>query len=298
MIGGILMGKVIDETGNRYGILTVIRRVENDKNGKARWLCKCDCGNEIEVVGSMLRKGNTKSCGCRILSKEKEELGKRYGHLVVEAFYGKTEAKKNLWLCRCDCGNTTIAPTGRLRRGDVTTCGCRIGRKDQATNEIGHKYGRLTVIERAKKPEGNNSTDAFWLCQCSCGNQVVVSGSRLRSGNTKSCGCLRSKGEENLALYFKENKIKYVQQKTFPDLVYIDKLKYDFAVLNEDNSIKYLVEFDGPQHTEGNCWYTEAAHIRDLIKEQYAKDHNYPLYRIPYKYRDKIHEWFEMRDML
>lgn len=31
----------------------------------------------------------------------------------------------------------------------------------------------------------------MWLCQCDCGNEVTVSGNRLRSGNTKSCGCLR-----------------------------------------------------------------------------------------------------------
>ena len=124
------MGKVIDETGNKYGILTVLKRVPNDKHGKAKWLCRCECGKEIEVLGSSLRKGNTKSCGCRVLAKEQEEIGKKYGHLTVESFYGKTEAKKNLWLCKCDCGNTTIVPTGHLRSGSVNSCGCKIGKKD------------------------------------------------------------------------------------------------------------------------------------------------------------------------
>lgn len=58
------MGKVIDETGKRYGKLTVIKRVENSKDRKARWLCKCDCGNLTVTTGKFLRNGSCKSCGC------------------------------------------------------------------------------------------------------------------------------------------------------------------------------------------------------------------------------------------
>lgn len=35
--------KVVDITGNKYGKLTVIKRVDNDQKGKVRWLCKCEC---------------------------------------------------------------------------------------------------------------------------------------------------------------------------------------------------------------------------------------------------------------
>ena len=53
----------------------------------------------------------------------------------------------------------------------------------------GETFTRLTVIKRAESaPNGN----ARWLCQCSCGNQVVVDSYRLRKGITKSCGCLRA----------------------------------------------------------------------------------------------------------
>lgn len=58
----------------------------------------------------------------------------------------------------------------------------------QTKDEIGNIYGYLTVIERAP-----NSKDgrAMWKCKCKCGNEVIVSGKHLRSGNTKSCGCLK-----------------------------------------------------------------------------------------------------------
>ena len=34
------------------------------KDRSIKWLCKCDCGNEVAVSGSNLRTGHTQSCGC------------------------------------------------------------------------------------------------------------------------------------------------------------------------------------------------------------------------------------------
>ena len=47
-------------------------------------------------------------------------------------------------------------------------------------------FGKLIVIERAS----NGNSRPHWLCQCECGNNIIVKGDSLRSGNTKSCGCL------------------------------------------------------------------------------------------------------------
>lgn len=55
-----------DETGNRYGRLTVLRRYDHTTPSGvgAYWICRCDCGQEIAVLGAKLRNGNTRSCGC------------------------------------------------------------------------------------------------------------------------------------------------------------------------------------------------------------------------------------------
>lgn len=70
--------KCIDLTGNKYGRLTVIERSESyiSKSGipKVKWLCKCDCGNTVNVLGVDLRRGNTKSCGCLNLEKSIEKI--------------------------------------------------------------------------------------------------------------------------------------------------------------------------------------------------------------------------------
>lgn len=55
--------KLVDLVGQRFGRLTVIKRIEN-KNGHPCWLCLCDCGNGKYVSGDNLRNSSTKSCGC------------------------------------------------------------------------------------------------------------------------------------------------------------------------------------------------------------------------------------------
>ncbi len=57
------MPNAIDITGDRYGKLQVMRQAPN-KNGKRRWVCRCDCGQLTEVAQTNLRTGNVKSCGC------------------------------------------------------------------------------------------------------------------------------------------------------------------------------------------------------------------------------------------
>ena len=59
------MPKKIDLTNNRYGRLSVMKDTGKRSNSKKIiYLCKCDCGTEIEVAGYSLVKGDTKSCGC------------------------------------------------------------------------------------------------------------------------------------------------------------------------------------------------------------------------------------------
>lgn len=54
-----------DITGERFGILTVLNRKENNARGTTMWLCVCDCGEKRIVEGTGLRAGRNKSCGCK-----------------------------------------------------------------------------------------------------------------------------------------------------------------------------------------------------------------------------------------
>ena len=62
---------------------------------------------------------------------------------------------------------------------------------NHAVDMWGVRYGRLTAIE----PVGTDIKSGliFWRCRCDCRNEVLVSGSQLRRGRIRSCGCLRRK---------------------------------------------------------------------------------------------------------
>ena len=66
-------------------------------------------------------------------------------------------------------------------------------RSKWAKDETGNTYGRLTVLYRgADYKVPNGGTEVRWQCRCQCpsGNECLVRGADLRSGKTKSCGCL------------------------------------------------------------------------------------------------------------
>lgn len=52
----------------------------------------------------------------------------------------------------------------------------------------GQQFGRLSIVER----NGSLGVAASWLALCNCGNAVTVQSWKLRSGHTRSCGCLRA----------------------------------------------------------------------------------------------------------
>lgn len=76
------MSRLVNIAGERYGRLTVVKKVEKPKDKKSKeafWLCKCDCGNDKVVPGYYLRSGTTKSCGCYNIDNLKSRKGVKYG---------------------------------------------------------------------------------------------------------------------------------------------------------------------------------------------------------------------------
>lgn len=66
---------LIDRTGARYGRLLVISRAEvAHGKGPVKWLCRCDCGNMVEVRSTNLSSGNSTSCGCATLEASARRL--------------------------------------------------------------------------------------------------------------------------------------------------------------------------------------------------------------------------------
>ena len=152
----------------------------------------------------------------------------------------------------------------------------------------GKTIGELYVLGKSKK----SGRKIFWDCQCSCGNLITVVGDSLRQNRTTSCGCIKSKGERKIAEILTKNNIIFSTQFAFNDLkseYHNLKYKFDFAIYDNNNNLKYLIEYDGEQHFEKNInlgWITQEIFLkvknRDEVKNQYCIQNKIPLIRIPY----------------
>lgn len=122
------MGKFKDLTGQRFGKLTVVKRVENkivsNSNQYAQWLCKCDCGNEIVATGVYLRTGNIKSCGCSKFYPTYIDLtGQKFGEWTVLKRSDLKTPGKTWWTCKCSCGVVKDVDAALLKNGRSKSCG-------------------------------------------------------------------------------------------------------------------------------------------------------------------------------
>lgn len=285
--------------GKRFGKLIVLKELDKrNSNGTKIWLCQCDCGQMKEVSTTNLKSEKTLSCGCtkktssygctKKTRKTQDLTDKVFGHLrVLEETDKRDGCGSKIWKCLCDCGKIHYVSTRYLNNGHTQSCGC--GRTLRG-NLVGQKFNKLTVIKDSYKRAKNG--DRYWECLCECGNTTYVRGSDLKSKNVQSCGCLKSTGERDTAKYLREMNIFYIQQKTFKDCINPitnTKLKFDFY-LPEYNC---CIEYDGIQHFQPcGGWYSEdylkKIQYRDDIKNQYCKDNNIKLIRIPYTEKNNI----------
>ena len=73
---------------------------------------------------------------------------------------------------------------------------------------LGKKFNRLKVVKRLKK---NSRGEVIFLCTCECGNNIEVRKWNLTSGNTKSCGCLKSETSSNLGKSHTTHGMRYTK---------------------------------------------------------------------------------------
>ena len=226
--------------------------------------------------------------------------GQKFNRLTVLERDMSQKTKRTLWKCQCECGNICVVEGGHLRSGHSKSCGCLqkekarkimkeqiqpLGIKAKENNLISQQFGLLTVVEFAYIKNDKK----YWKCNCECGNNCIASGSDLVTRHKNSCGCLKiSIGELTISNLLKINNIDFVTEKTFDDCVYKRKLRFDFYINNN-----YLIEFDGRQHYQTDeKWTTQERlkenQLRDSIKNEWCKNNNVPLIRIPYTHSREI----------
>ena len=232
------------------------------------------------------------------MSKLIDLTGQKFGRLTVLSKDNNRITKGgSYWICQCKCGKIKSIKSSSLRRGEIQSCGCLRNERTKKAKEnlglvdnlIGQRFGLLTVIGKSSKRGASGAV--YWICKCDCGNIKEIQGNNLKrkdENRTISCGCAhKSFGELKISETLNENNILYRFQYNFPDFAKYHH--YDFALLSNNRPVR-LIEFDGELHYKDIPHFgsLEDRQKRDLLKNQYAKDHNIPLVRIPYWERDNI----------
>lgn len=125
--------------------------------------------------------------------------GKKFGRLTAIKRDENISSKKGAyWICKCNCGNEKSIKSASLINGSTKSCGCLnkeiISKQKEISDMIGKRFGKLTVIKRGDTHiTSGGQKKAMWLCKCDCGNEKIVASQDLKSGHTKSCGCIPTK---------------------------------------------------------------------------------------------------------
>lgn len=245
------------------------------------------------------------------MSRVKNEKGNKYGNLTVLERAGSKNGKATWWV-QCNCGRSKPFEVSgdSLRRGHKTGCNyCDLEKQKQlmsnigkqnASNLVGQKFGKLTVLKRVEnRIYKNGKSVVMWKCLCDCGNIHYVESSNLKSGKVKSCGCLLSDGERIIKHILQKNNIKFYTQYTPKDWKYQNYYPiFDFVLLNENNTLLCAIEYNGQQHYTYNLssskynWNNkenyEKCLERDKLKRGLCYQYNLPLYEISYKEKENL----------
>lgn len=221
------------------------------------------------------------------IGRSVDYTGQKFNKLLVLA-RAPSQGKKTMWWTLCDCGTVTEKRIDSLLNGHTTSCGCSkidiviANNKRRALDLTNQIFGYLKPLYPTEKRDSDNSI--IWHCLCTNDNvECDVSSHKLRAGTTCSCGCMtESRGELKIKTLLQKHNIPFdreVSMFTFPSG---KSARFDFCIDN-----KYLIEYDGDIHfVSTSGWNTPESLIRrqerDKIKNQWCKENNIPLIRIPY----------------
>lgn len=285
----------INLLNQQFGKLIVVKETSERRNKSVVWECKCECGNIVKYTTKELRSDGIIQCPqCGHNRKPQTNLlenliGKKFNHLTVLGKTNQLSGGKIVYKCECDCGSGKYVYTTRtdLNSNHTTSCGC-----SSLKYQLGDIINNKIIIGLYPEEQQHSKHHHYYRVKCLlCNREYDALSQSLEK--TIGCGCQHSKGEFYIRQILNENNIKYKAKYVFSDL---PSKRFDFVLLDENNNIIRIIEFDGEQHYEKNIkntgWNTqehyEKAKQSDEIKNNYCKNNQIELIRIPYWERDNL----------
>ena len=198
--------RVKDLTGQRFGRLTALERLDEKSGSCYLWRCRCDCGSEIKVKVNALLSGNTTSCGCAKIDALRERAiditGRRFGYLTALEPIDRREYGSVVWRCRCDCGKTAEVNYNSLVTGNTTSCGCK--RSEHEQPPLHYVDGTCIEMLESRTVRSNNTSGYTGVVAMPDGRwraQIVFRGKRHILGTYRDIEMAaeaRRKGEERI----------------------------------------------------------------------------------------------------
>lgn len=176
--------------------------------------------------------------------KKIDLTGNVFGRLTVLGDDGTRNKNSNvLWLCSCECGNTTHVRADHLKNGRTKSCGClNEEKKHERFKDLSNtETDNFKVIDRAY----SKNQRVYWNCVCKhCGNHIELQSNQI--DRYSSCGCKHNRStKERMAEISDPESLKTnkptAKSKTGVRGVYYNKRKKRYvAYINVDKKSKYL----------------------------------------------------------
>lgn len=243
-------------------------------------------GIEPDKIRYYCRKNNIKLPRKMPLERRKYKDGDivgDYGNKLLYRTYATTNKKwKGKFQCGF-CGREFEAIISDVKSDQCKSCGC------QHNHIEGEKVGpyKNQFIKRLYQ---SNSLSKLWVCEfkCSfCGKHFTARISDVVSGDVASCGCQSfiSKGEDKIKQILTNLNVNFIRQYTFDDCISDKNAKLRFDFYLPDYNL--CIEYDGEQHFRPTGYFggEETFQRRmelDKVKNEYCRNNNIHLIRIPY----------------
>ena len=274
---------------------------------------EAECNNyEYDVIPSSFMRGSRcpKCAGrCRTTESFKQEVYNLVGDeytVLGEYINAHTPIEIRHNNSSCDYYTRGIRPVSFIGKG--TRCSRCSGREskdmDRYCLELNKKWGGFIKLRKPFK----KMTDKTLFIHYKKNGDVCHTWEATPSAILNGSGCPKcneSRGEKEIRSLLEKKRIHQKSQYRLEDCRNKKVLPFDFAIFNDNGTLNCLIEFDGKQHFEpvnrfgGEKGFRQRQH-NDQIKNQYCKDNNIKLIRIPYWDFDNIEDILneELKDLI
>lgn len=268
-------------------------------NNKTKLRFLCGCGNEFQTTFKEFKgrkdrsqcKRQCNKCGRAINTKKRTKSHDEFKEEVYglvgreyEVIGEYINALTNIKIKHTSCDYVFhMKPNDFLLGQRCPKC---YGTFKKTTEEFKKEVDDITNNEYKVLGEYNGNKDKISILHTKCGNTWDITPNSFLRG-TRCPKCQSSKGEKRIRLYLEDKNIKFKEEFTISECKNILPLPFDFAIFDNDNKLKLLIEYDGIQHFEPQEHFGGIEKFKiqcktDNIKRKYCEKNNIRLLEIPY----------------